>query len=108
MADIPETVLGQAGSTPAPRTAAANDTIATPSNKTYLHVDNANASACTVTFTAEVPCNQGSLHDLVVSVPAGQKRIIGPIDGRFIDSVTGKCSVGYSVTASVQVYVLRG
>jgi len=107
MALIPEAIVGPAGATPAPRAAAAGDTV-TPSDGEYLHVDNASASAVTVTVVAKRPCNQGSLHDLNVSVPAGSRRIIGPITAyNYADPVTGLASINYSATASVTVYSVR-
>jgi len=108
MALIPEAVVAPAGATPAPRAAAANDTVV-PGEDVYLHVDNASAGPVTVTVVAKRPCSQGSLHDYSVSVPAGQKRIIGPVETyRFADPVTGLASVNYSATASVTVYSVRG
>lgn len=107
MAQIPEAVVTPAGANPAPRAAAASDTVI-PTYDTYVHVDNASAGAVTVTVVAKRQCNRGSLHDLSVSVPAGQKRIIGPIDAyNFADPVSGLASVNYSATASVTVYAVR-
>lgn len=106
MAQIPEAVVTPAGANPAPRAAAASDTVI-PTPDTYVHVDNASGAAVTVTIVAKRPCSRGSLHDLSVSVPAAQKRLIGPIDDNFSDPVSGLASVNYSATASVTVYAVR-
>lgn len=106
MALIPEVVATGAGATPAPRAAAAADTV-NPAKDIGLFVNNQSAGAVTVTVVAVKPCSQGALHDLSVSVPAAQTRLIGPIDERFANNVTGLAAVNYSATASVTVYVAR-
>ena len=107
MALIPEAVPKPTGTAPSPRAAASNDTV-NPGSDVYLHVDNASAAAVTVTVVAKRPCNQGTLHDYSISVPASGKSLVGPIDAqRFGDPITGLASINYSVTASVTVYAVR-
>lgn len=107
MAVIPEVTVTQAGAAPPTRAAAAADTIV-PDQNIDLYVNNASAGAVNVTIVSKVVCSQGVLHDLVVSVPAGAIRLIGPIPAqRFADPVTGLASVNYSATASVSVASIR-
>ena len=107
MAVIPEVTVTQAGSAPPVRAAAAADT-AVPSENVDLYVNNASGASINVTVVAKSPCNQGVLHDLVVAVPAGAIRLIGPLSpGRFADPVTGLASVNYSATATVTVATIR-
>ena len=107
MALIPEAVVTPAGVTPAPRAAAAADTVV-PGPETYVHVDNASGGSINVTVVGKRACNQGVLHDLVVAVPAAGRKIIGPILApQFADPTTGLASVNYSATPSVTVYSVR-
>jgi hypothetical protein len=62
--------------------------------------------------TSNNPCSFGvanSAHDLTVSVPAGQERIIGPFStDRFNDVTTGNVTVTFSVTgATIKVAALK-
>lgn len=85
---------------------AGGDTFAND-GKTYLHVKNAGAAAVTATVNSIKPCDQGSDHDAVVSVPAGGERLIGPFPpGRFNDP-NGAAAVTYSDVTSVTVAAVR-
>lgn len=107
MAAIPEAVVTVAGVIPAPRAAAAGDTV-TPSPDTYVHVDNASGASINVTVVGKRACSQGVVHDMVVAVGAGVKKLVGPITAyQFGDQTTGLASVNYSATASVNVYAVR-
>jgi len=67
---------------------------------TFLHVVNGHSGAQEVTVNSVAPCSQGFDHDVVVSVPAGEERMIGPFEcGRFNDA-NQKLAITYdSVTA---------
>lgn len=106
MALIPEAVASRSGVAPAPRGAAADDDVV-PGSNVQLVVDNTSAGAVTVTVTAVRRCSQGSLHDIVVSVPATSKRVIGPITDDFANAATGLARVTYSATAGVNVHTQR-
>lgn len=60
--------------------------------RTLIYVNNGGASPDSV----EVDGNP----DVIVSVPAGQHRVIGPFDDKFEDS-SGFCLVSHSFTATV-------
>ena len=69
----------------------------------FLHVKNANASACTVTLVdaGKTPAGSAATNP-TVSVPASTgDRMIGPLPNVLADPSTGLISVQYSVTASV-------
>lgn len=69
-----------------------------------LHVKNASGAPITVTITSQVKCNQGVQHDVVVTVPAGSDRLIGPLPAsRFASPTTGLVAIAYSAVASVTV-----
>lgn len=75
-----------------------------PGPTTFLHAKNASGGALTVTVASVTPCNQGSTHNLVVSVPAGGDRMIGPITpDRFAAVADGLAAVTYSGVTSLTV-----
>lgn len=86
-------------------TASSGDTF-TNDGRTLLHIKNGGASATTVTVVATTPCNQGVLHDDVVSIPAGEEKFIGFFDTRFNDA-TGKATVKCNPNTSVTLAVIK-
>lgn len=92
------------GSTPAPVAASGGgDRMACgPSN--FLRVTNGSGGSLTVTVDSVVPCNYGVDHDLVVAVPAGATREIGPIKPeRFSSTSDGLAAITYSGVTSLTV-----
>jgi hypothetical protein len=74
--------------------------------KEFLHVKNGGGGSIDVTIDSQTPCNQGFDHNLLVAVPNGQDRIIGPFDpGRFNDA-NGYVKITYSGVAGLTVAVL--
>jgi hypothetical protein len=71
----------------------------------FVEVDNASGSSVDVTFTSQYPSDpQGlSKSDLVVSVPDGGRRFIGPFSDRAFADSDGFVNVSYSSTTSVTV-----
>lgn len=99
--------VATSGLTPAYSAVAASDTFAND-GAVFLHVKNGGGSPDSVTVTSVKNCDQGSTHNLVVSVPAGQERIIGPFETqRFNDPTTGLVTVGHSFTTSVTAALFR-
>lgn len=79
--------------------AAAGDTFP-HSRRRALRVNNGSGAPITVTIVAQKPCDQGVLHDRVVTVAAGAEKLIPAGLERFADDV-GQVHVTYSATASV-------
>lgn len=76
--------------------------------KTYLHVKNADAADITVTVDSQKQCDQGFDHDIVVTIPAGGEKLIGPFNiSRFKDLATGLVNVSYSVVTNVTVAAIK-
>lgn len=72
--------------------------------RTFLHVKNGGGGSINVTIDANVACNIGTEHDLVVAVPNGQERMIGPFPtNRFLDTV----NITYSGVTSVTIAAIR-
>ena len=73
----------------------------------FLFVRNAHASPITVTINSIAPCNQGFDHDVVVSVPNGADRFIGPFPKSRFDDANGQVQITYSVVTALTVAVVR-
>lgn len=87
--------------------AAGGDKLA-PGVHNFLHVKNGGGSSITVTIDSVTQTNFGTDADVVVSVPNGGERMIGPFsEGRFASSVDGLVSVAYSGVTTVTVAALR-
>lgn len=89
-------------------TVTAGDTFRN-TGKEFIHVINGGGGATVVTVDSPTTCSFGiaanAAHDLTVSVPAGEDRMIGPFNKeRFnssTDIVTFICSVVTTVTAAI-------
>jgi hypothetical protein len=72
-----------------------------------LTVKNGGASSITVTIAAQNPCDQGVLHNQVVTVAASGEEIIGPFRVDRYNDINGMVHVTYSAVTSVTVAVTR-
>jgi hypothetical protein len=59
-----------------------------------------------VTINSQKACDQGFDHDIVVAVPNGGERLIGPFSDRFADA-SGQVLITYSGVTSVTVAALE-
>ena len=87
--------------------AAGGDTFG-PDPRTFLDITNAGGSAITVTITAYGSGPGGNpVANRVISVPAGEERMIGPFDPAGFADASGNAAIAYSAVASVTVAALR-
>jgi hypothetical protein len=108
MALIPEAVASPTGTPTAARLPVNGDTIANCSERTFLTLINPSGGAIGYTVVGKRTCSQGGLHDATGSVAAGSTEVIGPIDSRFADPLTGLATVNYTGTLTGStVYVTR-
>lgn len=72
-----------------------------------FRVRNADASSKTVTVVAQaaVGCPAGTLHNITITVPAGEERVITRLDPARFNDVNGRVNVTYSAVTSVTVGV---
>lgn len=82
----------------------------TPSNRTYLEVNN--GSGATITVTIETPgeaIEDVAITDLAVPVAAGARSRIGPFPGgTFADSTdSGLCQISYSGVTSLTIAAIE-
>lgn len=82
--------------------------------KTVLHVKNAGVGSINVTITAQVASRDAgpgygtyTRADLVVAVPNGGERIIGPLPKIAFNNAQGQAAIAYSGVTSVTVAALR-
>ena len=73
------------------------------SGRVFLHVKNGDALAATVTIDSQAPCNYGFDHNVEVSVPAGEERLIGPFKRNRFNNSEGKVQVAYSSVSNLTV-----
>ncbi|HSV91722.1 MAG TPA: hypothetical protein VLH81_01550 [Desulfobacterales bacterium] len=72
--------------------------------RTIVHVKNGGGSSINVTIARSRTCDMGQTHNVVVAVPNGDERIIGPFDRNdFGPSV----ALAYSGVTSVTVAAVR-
>lgn len=86
--------------------AGGGDTMPT-GERNFLHVKNGSGGAITVTVDSQLACDQGSDHDAVASVAAGQEEFIGPITPRRFNNSSGTADISYSGVTSLTVAVVR-
>jgi len=81
----------------------------TPSNdgRTVVHVKNDGSSPIDVTIDSVEKCNQGFDHNLTVSIPAGDEKIIGPFDIKRFNNENSRLNISYSAVTSVTVAAYR-
>lgn len=82
--------------------------VAAGGTDVFLHVKNANASACTVTITATAKVGGLAVSNLAVVVPANTgDRMIGPLRADLFGQADGTIYADLSITASVTLAALR-
>lgn len=108
MATLTTQVIVPGGLTPAYSAAAGGGDKVTPGNDTFIHVKNGSGGSLTVTVDSVTPSNYGTDADLVVAIPAGQERMVGPLPGaRFAGVSDGLVSVTYSGVTSLTIAAIK-
>lgn len=75
--------------------------------QTYLHVKNGGGSSINVTIDTPGTVDGLAVGNLIVAVPNGGERIIGPFPQNIYNQVDGKVYVDWSAVTSVTAAVLR-
>lgn len=99
--------VAQSGLAPSFGAAASGGDEFANGGRTMLHVKNGGGASITVTITSVKQCDQGSTHNVQVSVPAGGERVIGPFDPTRFNNSSGRVAVSYSAVTSVTVAALE-
>ena len=77
--------------------------IINTTGRVVLHVKNGGGGAISVTVDSQQACDQGYDHDVVVSVPAGEDRMIGPLTTYRFNDEDGRVQIAYTGVSSVTV-----
>lgn len=95
------------GTTPAFVAASAGGDTVMPGDNVYLHAKNGSGGSITVTVAAVRQCDAGVLHDLVVSIPAGEEREFGPVNSRYARTSDGLAAITYSGVTSLTIRAVK-
>lgn len=95
MADLTILDIVRTGLQPAMAACAAGGDSFTNGGKTFLLVNNADAAPHDLTLNSQKACDQGFDHDINVSVPAGEERLIGPFPANRFNDVNDKVQISY-------------
>lgn len=79
------------------------DVFANTRGTAMLHIKNSDSSPHNVTFDCQKPCSYGYDHDVVVAVPAGEERIVGPFATYRWNDADGKVHVSYDAVTGLTV-----
>lgn len=74
----------------------------------YIHIKNGHSSPQSVTIHSQRLCDQGVEHDVVVSVPNAEERIIGPFHPARFNDANKKVQLTYSGVTALTIAVRKG
>ena len=77
----------------------------TPGDTTFIEAVNGSGGAITVTVDSKVPSNYLTDVNLVVAIPAGERRRIGPLPAQRFAAADGLGDITYSGVTSLTVGV---
>lgn len=77
------------------------------SGKTFLHVKNGHSGAWVVTVNSVQPCSQGFDHDVAVSVPASEERMIGPFARDRFNDANQKLAITYDGVTALTIAAIE-
>lgn len=75
--------------------------------QTYLHVKNGGGSSINVTIDTPGVVDGLAVSNLIVAVPNGGERLIGPFPSNVYNQPDGRVHIDWSAVSSVTVAVLR-
>lgn len=78
-------------------------TISNPAERMFLEVVNGGGSSIDVTIDIVPTVDGQSVSDRVVSVPAGERRIIGPFPANIYNNSDGNVTVTFSAVSDVEL-----
>lgn len=106
MATLTAQTVSVAGTAPTYTAAASGGDEAPTGSGLVLYVRNGSASAITVTVTTPGTVQGLAIADATLSVPAAKSGFV-PLDNVYRSPSTGRASITYSASASVDVAVLQ-
>lgn len=108
MATLPYVQVGIAGTNPGLVAAAAGGDKVAPNERGALHVRNGSGASINVTVVVPGNTKYGQANpDVVVAVPAGADRLIGPFPSDLADPADGLVAITYSAVTTVTVAAVQ-
>jgi hypothetical protein len=107
MAALSTQQVTRAGLNPSYSAAGGSGDTFNPARGVCLHVKNGSGGSINVTVASPRTVHGLAVQSLVVAVPAGGERLIGPFPADVFQDTTGTAAVTYSASASVTVAVLQ-
>lgn len=86
---------------------ASGDTFKNISGRIFLHIKNGDTADKTVTIASLKECDQGFIHNIVITVPAGGEVMVGPFSPIRFNDTTQKVSISYSDVTSLSVAAIQ-
>lgn len=84
----------------------AGDTFLNTTSRTFLHFKNGDTADKTVTIASLKKCDQGFIHNVVITVPAGGEVMVGAFSQIRFNDTNRKVSVSYSDVTNLTVAAL--
>lgn len=106
MATIAPSQITHAGVIPTFASASSGGDKFAPGDNVFLSIANLSGAERTITVDSPAYCSQGSQHDVVVAIPAGEGRNFGPFPAQRFAGSDGLASMTYSSEASVVASVI--
>ncbi len=83
------------------------DVFKNPAGRTFLSFKNTDTADKTVTILSLKECNQGYIHNVVITVPAGGEVLVGAFSPTRFNDTTQKVSITYSDVTGLTVAALK-
>lgn len=96
-------LAGKAGITPTFTAANAGGDSFANDGKTWLEVNNGGGASITVTIAVPYTVDGSAVTPPTVTIPAGQRRLIGKFDTTIYNDANGRVAVSYSAVTTVTV-----
>lgn len=106
MADLTVQVIVLTGLTPTYGACLIGGDAVVNDGRIFLHFVNG-ATESIVTVNSVKPCDQGADHDVVVTVPANEDRMIGPFNQARFNDANGKLQITYTNVTTITVAAIR-
>jgi len=107
MADLAVVTISRNGLEATYNTAAGGGDAFINTGNEFVHIKNDDASSKDITFATPAEVDGLAVADRVVSIPAGEDRMIGPFPASTYNDTAGKVQITYSAVTSVTIAVIK-
>ena len=89
--------------TPSYASAAAGGDTVINNGRTFLEILNGSGSPIVATVNSLVDCNQGTDHDIAITIPAGSEEMCGPFEPNRFNTSAGLMSITYDDVTTLTI-----